>query len=214
MTADVRPWEEAKLRLLNAAHSAISYLGALSGAEFVHEAVSHSYMVHFVEKLWDEAATTFVAPASLDIRSYRLQLMSRLQNTTLAHRTHQIATDGSQKIPQRWLDSIAARLNQNRSIDALSLAVAGWMRWQRGIDEKGNAYEVNDPLAARTRAAWTANNASAVAGDLLSIQAIFPPELVADSRFRGAVCSSLDGLLCHGAEASLVRHAAAEVRCW
>ena len=36
----VAPWEEAKLRLLNGAHSAIAYLGGLAGIDFVHEFVA------------------------------------------------------------------------------------------------------------------------------------------------------------------------------
>ena len=40
LTASVAPWEEAKLRLLNGAHSAIAYLGGLAGIEFVHEVVA------------------------------------------------------------------------------------------------------------------------------------------------------------------------------
>jgi fructuronate reductase len=36
----------------------------------------------------------------------------------------------------------------------LELAVAAWMAWQRGIDFAGNAFTVDDPLAARTGAIW------------------------------------------------------------
>ena len=37
---DVVPWEQAKLRLLNGAHSAMAYIGGLAGIEFVHQFVT------------------------------------------------------------------------------------------------------------------------------------------------------------------------------
>ena len=58
--------------------------------------------------------------------------------------------DGSQKLPQRLLAACAARLDKDQPIDALALAVAGWMRWQDGVDDAGNAFTVDDPLAAET----------------------------------------------------------------
>ncbi len=38
--ADVAPYETAKLRMLNGAHSALAYLGLERGHRFVHEAVA------------------------------------------------------------------------------------------------------------------------------------------------------------------------------
>src|SRR3546814_14948731 len=67
--------------------------------------------------------------------------------TTLFRSTRQIAMDGSQKLPQRLLAPIAARLAAGQGIEALSLAVAAWMRWQAGRDDLGNAHGVDEPLA-------------------------------------------------------------------
>src|SRR3546814_10320688 len=68
--------------------------------------------------------------------------MARFDNPTLRHRTRQIAMDGSQKLPQRLLALIAARLAAGQGIAALSLPVAAWMRWQAGRDDLGNAHEI------------------------------------------------------------------------
>src|SRR5205807_4413818 len=58
VTADVAPWEEAKLRLLNGAHSAIAYLGGLAGVEFVDQFVARPAGRRFVEALWHALAST------------------------------------------------------------------------------------------------------------------------------------------------------------
>src|SRR3546814_605473 len=122
LTAAVAPWEEAKLRLLNGAHSGIAYLGGLAGIEHVHEALALPAIRAFVEALWDEAQTTLSPPPELDLAAYRDALMARFDNPTLRHRTRQIAMDGSQKLPQRLPAPIAARpaAGQGRGIGKAS----------------------------------------------------------------------------------------------
>jgi mannitol-1-phosphate/altronate dehydrogenase len=55
--------------------------------------------------------------------------------------------DGSQKLPQRMLDSVRWHLCISMPF-LLALGVAGWMRYVGGVDEQGNAIEVSDPLLA------------------------------------------------------------------
>jgi len=114
--------------------------------------------------------------------------MERFGNAALGHRTLQIAQDGSQKIPQRLLAPIADRLERGLPIEALSLAVAAWMRWQQRGD-------VDDPLAAQThRAATSPDPVNA----LLALDAIFPPDLAANPEFRAAIGRQFNSLDCSG----------------
>jgi fructuronate reductase len=175
----------------------------LSGAEFVHEAVAFADLKCYVERLWDEAQTTIAPPPSLDIAVYRTELMARFANSALAHSTRQIATDGSQKIPQRLLAPIADRLRQGASIDALALAVAAWMLWQRGVDEGGSSYVVDDPMASATRAAWNAGSIASVVEGLLLLKPVFSPYLSTNALFRTTIIRQLDRLINHGAKAAL-----------
>ena len=48
------------------------------------------------------------------------------------HRCAQIATDGSQKIPQRWIAVANERLAKGLDVNALTLATAGWIRYVYG----------------------------------------------------------------------------------
>ncbi|SEN69248.1 fructuronate reductase [Sphingomonas gellani] len=153
LTQAVAPWEATKLRLLNGAHSGIAYLGGLAGDAFVHQFVARPAGRRFVEMLWDEAQATLDPPSGLDIAAYRAALMTRFANAALEHRTHQIASDGSQKLPQRLIEPIRARRAAGQPIEALALAVAAWMRWQDGSDDAGGRFVVDDPLADRLAAA-------------------------------------------------------------
>lgn len=204
LTADIAPWEEAKLRLLNGAHSAIAYLGGLAGIEHVHDFVARAEGRRFVEALWAESATTLSPPAGLDLVRYRGALMARFANPALMHRTRQIAMDGSQKLPQRLLAPIARRLARGRGIDALALAVAAWMRWQEGRDDAGSAHAVEDPLAAiTTEAVRRGRDASEKVANLLRIGQIFPEDLAANASFLAILTASLSRLEEQGAEAAV-----------
>lgn len=205
VAADIAPWETAKLRLLNGAHSGIAYLGGLAGIDFVHEVVALSGGLRFVEALWDEAETTLNPPPGLNLAAYRAALLARFANPDLQHRTVQIAMDGSQKLPQRLLAPIAARLERGQEIDMLALAVAGWMHWQNGKTDAGTGFTVDDPLAGETarRLAGLYDPADQVRA-LLAIDAIFPPALAADPRLVEAVTRQLRRLVTEGARAVLV----------
>ncbi|SEJ54278.1 fructuronate reductase [Sphingobium sp. AP50] len=204
VTAAVAPWEEAKLRLLNGAHSGIAYLGGLAGIDHVHEVLALPEARHFVESLWDEAETTLSPPAELDVAAYRRDLMARFDNPTLKHRTRQIAMDGSQKLPQRLLATIAARLAAGQGIDALALAVATWVRWQAGLDDLGQSHQVDDPLAAPIAEALAqATDPESRVAAILAFDAVVPPELACNPLLAEALTRWLTILETQGARGAL-----------
>ncbi len=199
LTPRVEPWETAKLRMLNGAHSGIAYLGGLAGIETVDRFVALPAGRRFVEALWAEAETTLIVPPGLDIAAYRTELMARFANAALAHRTRQIAIDGSQKLPQRLLATIAARRAAGQDFARLALAVAAWMQWQSGVDESGITFVVDDPLAERTAAALAgAEDAAARVRRLLAIAEIFPPAMADDTIVTDELTRQLAGLENHG----------------
>ncbi|WNO52384.1 mannitol dehydrogenase family protein [Stakelama saccharophila] len=206
LTDAVPPWEDAKLRLLNGAHSGLAYLGGLAGVDFIHQMIARDDARRFVETLWDEAQATLTPPPGLDIAAYRAELMARFANAALHHRTRQIAMDGSQKLPQRLLATIAARRKAGQASPALTLAVAAWMRWQEGVDDAGETYPVDDPMADRTAAALDGCTSSeARVRALLALDAIFPAGLAEDAAFTAALTSWLTVLERDGALAALAK---------
>lgn len=200
--ADVRPYEDMKLRLLNASHSCIAYLGYLSGYQTVADTVADPAFARFVAALMDDEVTPSLRmPAGADPTPYKAALLERFANPALRHRTWQIAMDGSQKLPQRFLATIRDRLAAGAPFDRLALGVAGWMRYVRGVDETGAPIDVRDPLAERLRR--LAEDAGPVAGRLapalLGVREVFGDDLPANEAFVTAVTSALDGLFDRGA---------------
>lgn len=163
LVADVAPYETAKLRMLNGAHSALAYLGLERGHEFVHQAVSDPALRPLIERLMrDEAATSIAAAPGQDLNAYAADLLARFANPALNHKLIQIAMDGSQKIPQRWLHTLAAHSADGQRAPAILAALGAWLRHVRG-DQR----PVDDPLAARLAQAWDGGSARAAALDLL-----------------------------------------------
>ena len=145
---EAAPWEVLKLRMVNGSHSAIAYLGAMAGSRTVDRALSEPALRHFLVALMrDEVEPTLPALPGLDLAVYRAGLMTRFANPALAHRTQQIAMDGSQKLPQRLLGTVRDRLAAGQPIAHLALAIAAWMHYLRGHDEREQPYAIDDPMA-------------------------------------------------------------------
>lgn len=150
------PFEKLKLRCVNGSHSAIAYLGVLAGWTTVDRAIAEPALRRFVEALMREEIEPTLATidglAGVDLAAYRARLIERFANPALAHRTRQIAMDGSQKIPQRWLGTLRERLAAGASIERLALAVAAWLQFLGGVDDSGRTYDIDDPLSTELRA--------------------------------------------------------------
>lgn len=204
LTADVRPWEHAKLRLLNGAHSAMAYLGGLAGVDYVHQFVALPEGRAYVEALWDESASTLAPPPQLDLAAYRRQLRDRFDNGALRHRLRQIATDGSQKLPQRLLEPLLLRLQAGAPAPCLVLGIAAWMRWQSSVDDHGVPFRVDDPLAAElARRLAPCANATERVDALLAVTAIFGRSAPQSSALRPLLVDALERLQRDGARAVL-----------
>ena len=163
LVQDVAPYETAKLRMLNGAHSALAYLGLERGHEFVHQAVGDPALRPLIERLMrDEAATSIVAAPDQDLNAYAADLLARFANPALNHRLIQIAMDGSQKIPQRWLQTLAVHAAAGQRCPAILAALGAWLRHVRG-DQR----PVDDPLASQLAQAWGTGDAKAAALDLV-----------------------------------------------
>ncbi|WP_241233703.1 mannitol dehydrogenase family protein [Altericroceibacterium xinjiangense] len=147
---DVAPYEAAKLRMLNGAHSALAYLGLERGHDYVHEAVSDPALSPLIEQLMRREAATSLEPApGQDLGAYADSLLARFANSALPHKLAQIAMDGSQKIPQRWLATLAWHSRRGEECPAVLTALAAWMRHLR----HGGPL-VNDPRGDEFRTLW------------------------------------------------------------
>jgi fructuronate reductase len=143
LVTDVRPYETAKLRMLNGAHSLLAYCGLARGYSFVHEAIADPALFALVRQLMlDEAAPTVASAPRLDLPAYADALLERFANPALNHRLIQIAMDGSQKLPQRWLTTLEANRRYGRQCPGILSGLQAWLGHIAGANGP-----VEDPLA-------------------------------------------------------------------
>jgi fructuronate reductase len=190
LTRDVVGYEQAKLRLLNGAHSALAYLGVPAGYETVDEAMADRRLSTYVERLMREDMAKTLRPGVLDYERYIDQILMRFRNPAIKHKLRKIAEDGSSKIPQRFLTPIAETLTRGGDIDHLAVPIAAWFRF--AVLETKAGRNLDDPLAARlaAAAASTTGDAGADVNRFLALADVFPRDLASDSRFAGALAKA------------------------
>jgi fructuronate reductase len=181
---DVRPYEQAKLRLLNGAHSTLAYLGGLIGHTTVADAMADAQLAGFVERLMRRDIAPTLRRGGPDTDAYIDAILTRFRNPAIAHQLAQIAWDGSQKLPVRVLGTIADALAAGRGAQRLAVPVAAWMLYAARCAVSSET--LVDPLAPAIAAIAVAPETAQV-DRFLELTAVFPTALARDRRFTDAV---------------------------
>jgi len=209
LVADVLPFEEMKLRMLNGSHSFLAYLGYLAGYQHINECMEDENYRRAAHALMLQEQAPTLSVKGVDLAHYADMLIARYSNPALRHRTWQIAMDGSQKLPQRMLDSVRWHLVHHSDFRLLALGVAGWMRYVGGVDEQGQPIEVCDPLLGMIQQAVNSSaEGEARVKALLGIEAIFGNELPHEKAFVSEVNRAYQLLQRQGAKATVAQYVA------
>jgi fructuronate reductase len=194
IVADVRPYEAMKLRLLNAAHSALAWLAVPAGIKTVDAAIAQPALRGFIDDLWRIEVIPGLDPALLGLApQYCHDLVVRFGNPGLGHQTAQIAMDGSQKLPLRVLPSVRTNLALGLPIDRLALVVAAWIGYLEGVADDGSAYLPDEPMLDRLQPLARIRASRDAAAAVLREPSIFG-DLAGNRPFAEAVATALESL--------------------
>ncbi|GLZ07052.1 hypothetical protein Acsp03_45180 [Actinomadura sp. NBRC 104412] len=207
-TADVAGYELLKLRLLNGTHSLIAYLGLLSGRRTIPEAVALPFVESAARSvLAADYLPTLTVPAEIEIGEYVGRLFERFANSALGHRTAQVASDGSLKLPQRLVRPALDHLGSGRMPHHLALTVAAYLRCLAplpGDDLPAAVRDVRDTARDRLgRLAATAADGAGLVRDALLKERLLGAELGEHSEFVRRTAELYDVLRRHGPEAAV-----------
>ena len=216
---DASPYEQAKLSLLNGAHSAIAYVSLAAGWHTVAEFMSKPAARHWLQQLMtQELALGTTRP---DCQLYIDSLLARFSNPALAHQVLHIAADASQKIPQRWVTAIVKGLEQGLLPRHLALAAAAWMQCVVGIHTAGQRLLMADPIAHELQALV---QQAGLRSDLASandtvqtlgrMQSIWGAQIASNSQWLAAVAQALQELRERGAGAVMQQTLVHRERCY
>lgn len=202
-TPEVRPFETAKLRMLNGAHSALAYVGLGLGLEYVHEAIADPDLNALVRELMAQAAGTLRPAADQNLRAYADALLHRFENVSLGHRLAQIAMDGTQKIPPRWLAPLVASQQQCMPASALLFALAAWIAFVCTPNRV-----VDDPLAPQLAAIRerTRGDITSAVAELVGEHGLFCGAWHADSTTARCIAADVAAIMHGGMRTALANY--------
>lgn len=201
LVEDVIPYELMKLRLLNAGHQALTYLGFLSGYEYAHEVCSDELFRRFLLRYMErEGSPTLPEVPGVDLDAYRHELIDRFANPAVRDHLSRLCLESSDRIPKWLVPVIKENLAAGGEIDASALVVASWVRYAEGVDEKGNPIDVRDNDKERVMAAAQESKGDPIA--FLRMEDYFG-DLASDERFTSAYTAHLASLRERGARATL-----------
>ncbi|MDE1183145.1 D-arabinitol 4-dehydrogenase [Paraburkholderia sp.] len=95
----VMPYEEAKIRILNAPHSCIAWAGTLVGLQYIHEGTLDPDINRFAHDYVTEDVIPCLTPSPLDLGKYRDVVLERFSNPFIQDTNQRVAADGFSKIP-------------------------------------------------------------------------------------------------------------------
>ncbi|AYD04336.1 mannitol dehydrogenase family protein [Neorhizobium sp. NCHU2750] len=183
--SDVHAYEKMKLRLLNGSHSLIAYLGQLNGLEYVRDVMGVPVHAGRVRQHMEAVLPTLDPVPEIDLSAYREELVARFSNPAIAHRTGQIAMDGTQKMPQRIFAPAAERLAAGGDAADFAEVVAFWLAYVI------TAKHLDDPRAAELKVAAALASTSVSSAPFFGIPGLFPPELKDNATWRQFVDAHL-----------------------
>lgn len=203
MVKDVHPFETMKLRLLNGSHSLLAYVGLAAKYKTVAQAVADEKFARLIRHYMSfEAAPTLDLPQEVQVQTYIESLVSRFANDSLQHQLSQIAMDGSQKIPQRWLngaEELLANDAKQGDLNATALGVAAWLFYVRGEDLEGNQHKVDDPRAQTlSELHGRCSDPEALVREALKLNDIFSTKISQNETFSHAVLNAYQTIISSG----------------
>ncbi|KAK1989812.1 mannitol dehydrogenase domain-containing protein [Colletotrichum falcatum] len=202
---EVEQFEKHKLRLLNASHSAMAYPGQLAGFKYVHEVMEHPTYRKFVWQMMQEEVKPLLPEIDgVDIDEYCNTLMERFSNPTIMDGIPRVALGASGKIPQFIMPSIAEAIWTTGPLRRLCFVAGAWFRYLNGVDDAGNAFEVDDPMREELQALAKAGGNDP--RHLLSVKVLFGDDLRADDRFINEVAKAMELISKDGVMATLPKY--------
>ncbi|MFX1717763.1 D-arabinitol 4-dehydrogenase [Paraburkholderia sp. A1RO-5L] len=163
LVESVMPYEEAKIRILNATHSCIAWAGTLVGLDYIHEGTNDADIRTFAREYVSEDVIPCLTPSPLDLAKYRDVVLERFSNPYIQDTNQRVAADGFSKIPGFIAPTIAQRVAAGAVPAATAILPALFLRflqrWSKGtlpyayqdgvMDGQAvtKMFEASDPLA-------------------------------------------------------------------
>lgn len=145
-TQDVGPYEQVKLRMLNASHSMLALPGVLMDYATVPDAMQDTALVALLEQFLAQDAAPFISPPEgLSLHHYAQQVLSRFRNPAVGDQLIRIASDSASKLPVFWADTAKGVLEAGKDHKRIAFGVACFLNYLRGETDSQKRYTLSEP---------------------------------------------------------------------
>lgn len=149
LRADVAPYEQVKLRMLNAAHTVVSHVGLRIGYRTVHAAMQDLRVVSLLESFLDgDVAPLLTPPDDVDVGEYARNVLRRFRSAAVGDQLERIASDSFAKLPVFLGTTVRELIDAGRDISLEAFTLACWAENAANVDDKGAPFELREPNAS------------------------------------------------------------------
>ncbi|MGJ7538426.1 MULTISPECIES: D-arabinitol 4-dehydrogenase [unclassified Variovorax] len=136
LVESVQPYEEAKIRILNATHSCIAWASTLVGLNFIHEGTHNAAIRKMAFDYVTDDVIPCLSPSPIDLAAYRDVVLDRFGNPAIRDTNQRVAADGFSKIPGFIAPTVRERLAAGQPVDSVAMLPALFLaflqRWHKG----------------------------------------------------------------------------------
>ncbi len=144
--ADVTPYEQVKIRMLNGSHCVLGYAAVLLGHRLVHEAMRDPAVADLVDQfLARDAAPLIAAPPGMETGPYAASLRRRYGNPAIGDQVLRLCGDAISKQPIYLQDTVRGVLAAGRDTRRIAFMLASFAEYLRGRDDQGRDYVPFEP---------------------------------------------------------------------
>ncbi|MBB2167536.1 mannitol dehydrogenase family protein [Gluconacetobacter aggeris] len=145
-TGDVTPYEQVKLRMLNASHSMLGLPGMLMGYRIVSDIMHNPDVVALLDhSLAQDAEPLLQAPPGMELHEYAAQLLRRFSNVAISDQLPRIASDSASKLPVFVRPTAEGTLARGADASRIAFLLSCFAEYLRGHDDNGATYEIHEP---------------------------------------------------------------------
>ena len=192
LVEDVAPYENAKLRILNASHSVISWAGTLAGFTYIHEATVDPRIHEIAHAYVTQNVIPTLRPSPIDLDAYRDVVLDRFRNPFIADTIARVAADSTAKIGGFFVPTIDAAATLGLPLESSAAVVALYFAFLERLHAKRLPYAYADGALELARLDETFSQPDPLA-TLLQNGRVFGP-LATNAAFHRAVTLAVAGL--------------------
>lgn len=151
LVEDVTPFEEAKIRILNAGHTCVAYQAALKGLTYFDQAMHDEALKHFFEDFISQDAIPALGHSVVDLASYANIIGLRFSNANIGDTVERICTDGYAKFPIFVYPTLKGIYQLGGKPAKTLAAIANWFVFIHQADKGLINFHYHEPNQAKLR---------------------------------------------------------------